>query len=117
MFNDIYESIHAEDMGPVVANFHDNPVRSWDPIDSRARALVFAQEAVNNSKGAAVVDTPYIAPPERKPVTAEQDLERKGMKSHRVTIEEAVVLAEAGSFVMWRPVDGTQASEYALVAE
>lgn len=44
MFNDIYESIHADDLGPVVGSFHDNPVRSWDPLDSRARTIMFSQQ-------------------------------------------------------------------------
>ena len=128
MFTDIYESIHNDDLGPVIGTFNGNPVRSWDPQDSRARDIVFARERIKHSIGQGI--PAEVLPGEvictdgvvRRDTTAEfigasyyaQNVEEQG---RRVSIEEARELSAGDANIIWRPDGNVGQGAYALVVE
>lgn len=134
MFSDIFESIHADDLGSIVGEFHGEPVREWDRTTSIDRADRDARLSVKMRTGDSLPHPKMVADLEtkqyevcadnmlRKDTTAEAIGYDKFHNSalnatgRRVSIDEAQRLAAEGALINWRP-DGVVFGQdaYALV--
>jgi hypothetical protein len=129
MHNDIYPSIHADDMGPVIGTFNGEPVRSYDATKSEARQARDARMTVLLNLGAGIpaevlpgeviVKNTIVretAAADREVIGIEEMLTSSGSTTHRVSIEEAKKLSAEGACIVWRPEGSAQGVEqYALV--
>lgn len=132
MHNDIYPSIHAADMGPVIGTFNGEPVRSYNPIDTEVRDARMTRMRVLISSGAGIpaevlpgeiickdnIIRRTTAAAEREVVGTEESLTSTGSTVKRVTLDEAKQLSDEGACIVWRPEGCAPGVEqYALVVE
>jgi hypothetical protein len=130
---DVYESIHNDDLGPVVGNLRCGvdglPVRSWSPQDGRNREndrlasdLKMRQLLNEPDKNTAEVMPGEVICPDnivRRETAAEKQFNIapsvEQAQGVRVTVEEAKGLSDQGACIIWRPNGIIGESEYALL--
>lgn len=127
------ETIHNDDMGPVIGSFKDNPVRSWDNLeclvrekrDSDFRVGVLKDKPSITAEvlpGELICEDSIIrretAASERPSLPIEEQLKSKGMSFTRMSIEKAKQLLDEGTHIIWRPNGSIPGAEhYALVIQ
>ncbi len=133
MFAEIYESVHIDDLGPVIGNFRCGveglPIRAWFERESHnrendrlAKDFKKRQMAEEKNENMAEVMSGEVISKDNiiRRETADKTqfstipaiVQEQGI---RVSIAEARKLSEEGACIIWRP-DGTIGeSEYALV--
>jgi hypothetical protein len=128
--DNFFDSIHNDDLGPAVGAFHGIPIRSWSPNATRNRdnKRLAVDLKTRQLLGESNENTAVLLPGEvicsdfiirRETAEKRQDgiiipiPEPKNSK--RVSIKEALILAEEGACIIWRPDGIIGTSEYALV--
>jgi hypothetical protein len=130
MFNDIYPSVHNDELGSVIGQFNGEPVRSYDAAASDERdihdAFLRAQCSSGFSIPAEVLPGELIcedniirretAAAEREVIGIEEMLTSSGSKVSRTSLEEAQQMSDDGACIVWRPEGSAAGAEqYALV--
>jgi hypothetical protein len=133
MFSDIYDSIHADDLGSTIGTFRCGveglPVREFFPAAVRERDDRQARASIIRAKLKGLGDGVPAETLPNEVICADRVIRRgtavlaaQGCSAfvevgRRVTIAEALVLAAAGAFINWRPNGVVGPDEYALVVE
>jgi len=132
MFNDAFESIHNDDLGEVVGHFHGEPIRAWDPTNSKRRDndrlasdLAMRQALkLNDANHAEVLPGQILCPDSiiRRVTTLEAMGEDAFFTLHsrgkRITIEEATqLLKDKTANITWRPDGKTGPDAFAMTID